>query len=193
MRLRIQRSRKEDDLVKGCKKNDTLSQRAVYDGYSAKMLGVCFRYIKDSSEAEGVMIGGFTKVFNKIDQFKSDGSFEGWIRRIMVNESLVYLRKNKSMYLEVDICEVDREPNFQRLENNLETQDLLNMIQDLPVGYRTIFNLYAIEGYSHKEIADQLEINVNTSKSQLSRARKLLQNMLVEREGWVQKKLVSYE
>jgi len=72
MRLKIQRSRKEDDLVKGCKKNDTLSQRAVYDGYSAKMLGICFRYIKDSSEAEGVMIGGFTKVFNKIDQFKSE-------------------------------------------------------------------------------------------------------------------------
>ena len=193
MRLKIQRSRKEEDLVEGCKKNDTLSQRAVYEHHATKMLGVCFRYVKDVSEAEEVMIGGFTKVFNKIDQFKGDGSFEGWIRRIMVNESLIYLRKNKSMYLEVDICEAEREPNFQGLENSLEAQDLLKMIQELPVGYRTVFNLYAIEGYSHKEIGEQLGINVNTSKSQLSRARKLLQHMLVEREGWAEKKLVSYE
>lgn len=193
MRLKIQRSKTEEDLVKGCKANKALAQRLVYERYAGKMFSLCIRYIRDHSESEEVMIGGFTKVFKKISQFKGDGSFEGWIRRIMVNESLIYLRKNKSMYLEVDICEADREPDFQSHETGLEAEDLMKMIQELPVGYRTVFNLYAIEGYSHKEIADRLTINVNTSKSQLSRARKILQKMLVERENWVESKLVSYE
>ena len=193
MRLEIQRSKTEEDLVKGCKANKALSQRLVYEKYAGKMFAVCLRYIRDRSEAEEVMIGGFAKIFEKIGQFKGEGSFEGWIRRIMVNESLIYLRKNKSMYLEVDIGEADHEPDFQNHESELEAEDLLKMIQELPVGYRTVFNLYAIEGYSHKEIAEQLEINVNTSKSQLSRARKILQKMLIERESWVESKLVSYE
>lgn len=193
MRLKIQRSKTEEDLVKGCRDNKSLAQRLVYERYAGKMLALCLRYIRDHSEAEEVMIGGFTKVFSKIDQFKGDGSFEGWIRKIMVNESLIYLRKNKSMYLEVDIGEADREPDFQNLETSLEAEDLMKMIQELPVGYRTVFNLYAIEGFSHKEIAAQLGININTSKSQLSRARKILQKMLVERENWMESKMVSYE
>jgi len=181
MTLKIQTS-EEDKLIKRCRKNDGKAQEAVYNRYSAQMLGVCIRYVKDADQAEDVMIGGFVKVFNKIDQFKNEGSFEGWIRRIMVNESLTYIRKNKSMYLEVDIEAADKEPDYDALGSKLEADDLLAMIQSLPTGYKTVFNLYAIEGYSHKEIAEKLGVSENTSKSQLSRARALLQKQLVDRE-----------
>jgi RNA polymerase sigma-70 factor (ECF subfamily) len=165
----------------------------LYERYSPKMLGVCRRYIKDNAEAEQVMVGGFVKIFQKINQFKGEGSFEGWVRRIMVNEALIYIRKNKNMYLEMDISMADDEPDYKKLDEQLEADDLLKMVRKLPQGYRMVFNLYAIEGYSHKEIAIQLSINVNTSKSQLSRARKLLQQMLKEREEWENNKMVSYE
>jgi len=175
-------SSKEENLIDKCRKQDGKAQKAIYDKYAPKMLGVCIRYVKDADQAEDLMIAGFVKVFNKIDQFKSEGSFEGWIRRIMVNESLTFIRKNKGMYLEVDIEAADREPDYSSLSDHLETEDLLKMINNLPTGYQTVFNLYAIEGYSHKEIAEKLEISENTSKSQLSRARALLQKQLLERE-----------
>jgi len=181
MTLKIQTS-EEDKLIKRCRKNDGKAQEAVYNKYSTRMLGVCIRYVKDADQAEDVMIDGFVKVFNKIDQFKHQGSFEGWIRRIMVNESLTYIRKNKSMYLEVDIEAADKEPDYDALGSKLEADDLLAMIQSLPTGYKTVFNLYAIEGFSHKEIAEKLGVSENTSKSQLSRARALLQKQLVDRE-----------
>ena len=147
------------------------------------MLGLCRRYIKDSNEAESVMITGFLKVFDKIDQFSGEGSFEGWVRRIMVNESLLYLRKNKGMYIEVDIEYADLEPNYDLASANLQTEDLLKLVNSLPVGYRTVFNMFAIEGYSHQEIANKLQISENTSKSQLSRARKMLQKQIIEKEA----------
>ena len=153
------------------------------------MYAICLRYVKDSAQAEDVTITAFVKVFNKIDQFKGDGSFEGWIRRIMVNESLGFIRKNKSMYLEVDIEMADREPDYSTLGNELEAQDLMKLVQQLPVGYRTVFNLYAIEGYSHQEIAEELGVSVNTSKSQLSRARALLQKQLLKTEAVLNKKI----
>ena len=128
------------------------------------------------------MVTSFTKLFERIDQFKGEGSFEGWMRRIVVNESLSYLRRNKNMYLDTEIEAVDRSPDYAQLENHLEAEDLLKMVNDLPTGYRMVFNLYAIDGYSHKEIAEQLEISENTSKSQLSRARALLQKKLIELE-----------
>ena len=131
-------------------------------------------------EAEDVLVTAFTKILDRIDQYKSEGSFEGWIRRVIVNESLSYLRRNKSMYIETDIEAADHEPNYDRLENHLEAQDLLQVISELPSGYRIVFNLFAIDGYSHKEISKQLGINENTSKSQLSRARSLLQKRLLE-------------
>ena len=192
MTLIIQRSKPEDDIVEGCRKQQASAQRKLYERHSGKMLGVCKRYIRDNSEAEQVMVGGFVKIFQKIDQFKGDGSFEGWVRRIMVNESLIYLRKNKYMYLETDITEAE-EPNYNDMSSYLEAEDLLAIIQHLPAGYRMVFNLYAIEGYSHKEIAAQLDINVNTSKSQLSRARKQLQKLLKEREDWENSKIHNYE
>lgn len=152
----------------------------LYERFAPKMLGVCFRYIHDRTEAEHVMIGGMVKVFEKLVQYQGEGSFEGWVRRIMVNESLMYIRKHKNMSLEVEVDKAEFEPDYHALENSLEAADLLGLIAGLPVGYRTVFNLYAIEGYNHKEIAEMLDINENTSKSQLSRARKYLQSRLYE-------------
>jgi RNA polymerase sigma-70 factor (ECF subfamily) len=189
MTLNLYTSTSEEELIEGCRHNKARAQKALFDKYSGKMLGVVMRYIKDRDESEEVMITSFMKVFDKIDQFKSEGSFEGWIRRIMVNESLMYLRKNKHMYLEVDLEKVDREPNYGQLSDHLEAEDLLRMVQELPMGYRTVFNMYAIEGFSHAEIAEQLGINVNTSKSQLSRARALLQKQLIAQETDVNNKL----
>jgi len=180
MKLTIRKSTTEQMLVEGCRKGDRKAQHELYERLSGKMLGLCRRYIHDFAEAEGVMVSGFMKVFSKIEQFHGDGSFEGWIRRIMVNESLYYLRKNKSMYLEVDITNADNEPDFEIAGQQLQASDLLAMVNELPMGYRAVFNLYAIEGYSHKEIGKMLEINVNTSKSQLSRARILLQKQLLK-------------
>jgi RNA polymerase sigma factor (sigma-70 family) len=190
MSLQIYRAA-DKDLIEGCKKHDRHAQRFLYEHFSGKMYALCCRYIKDKMEAEDVLVTSFTKVFDRIDQFKGEGSFEGWIRRIIVNESLSYLRKNKSMYLETDIEAADREPDYASLENQLEANDLLKMISGLPTGYRIVFNMYAIDGYSHKEIAEQLGISENTSKSQLSRARVALQKVLMESE--VESKTQNYE
>lgn len=181
MGLQIYRAR-ENDWIEGCKRQNREAQRSLYEFYSGKMYTLCCRYIKDKMEAEDVLVMAFTKIFERIDQYKGDGSFEGWIRKVMVNESLSYLRKNKNMYLETDIEAADREPNFENLESQLEADDLMKMIEELPTGYRIVFNLFAIDGYSHQEIADHLGISENTSKSQLSRARGLLQKRLLKAE-----------
>lgn len=178
--LRIQKSNTEEVLLQDCKKGKSRAQQAFYERFAPKMLGVCIRYIRDREEAEHVMIGGMVKVFEKLNQYTGEGSLEGWVRRIMVNESLMYIRKNKNMSLEVEVEQAEEAPDYQLLETSLEAQDLLNLIAELPVGYGTVFNLYAIEGYTHKEIAETLDINENTSKSQLSRARKLLQSRLAQ-------------
>lgn len=191
MKLVINKSVTEEELIQGCLNLDPNAQKQLYEKYSAKMFGVCLRYVKDYSEAEDVLVTAFMKVFDRLVQYKGQGSFEGWIRRVTINEALTFLRKNRNMYLEVEIEKVDKEPEFQKLENELEVEDLLNMVKRLPEGYRTVFNLYAIEGYTHREIAKKLEINVNTSKSQLSRARKLLQKYLVESEMYYNEKTVE--
>jgi len=188
MKLQIQKSTSETDLLKACKKQNAKAQRMLYDKYAASMLGLCRRYVHGEQEAEDVMIGGFMKVFSKIGSFEGKGSFEGWIKRIMINESLGHIRKHKAMYLETDIEAADKEPDLDKLSSALEAKDLLKMINELPSGYRTIFNLYAIEGYSHKEIGELLGINENTSKSQLSRARVQLQKKLLETEDVLKKK-----
>src|SRR5688572_13995930 len=179
MDFTIYRAR-EDDLVKGCKRGDHHAQQRLFDLYSARMYGICSRYVKYTMQAEDILVIGFTKVFEKISQFKGEGSFEGWIRRIMVNESLSYLRRTRAMVIETDLEKADREPDYDRLSDHLEAEDLLKMIEQLPPGYRIVFNMYAIDGYSHKEIADSLGISENTSKSQLSRARLYLQKLLAE-------------
>jgi len=128
------------------------------------------------------MIDGFMKVFEKINQFREDGSFEGWIRRIMVTESLMFLRRNRQWRQEVAVDEISDEPDYEWADTAIHENDLLRMVNQLPDGYRTVFNLYAIEGYSHAEIAEMLGISEGTSKSQLSRARTLLQANLKKLE-----------
>ncbi|AYB32402.1 RNA polymerase sigma factor [Chryseolinea soli] len=189
MQFKIYRA-KEDELIKGCLRRDRNAQKLLYDTYSSKMYGLCYRYVKDVMEAEDILVTAFMKVFDKIAQFKSEGSFEGWIRRIVVNEALTYLRRHRSMYLETELEQADREPDYNSLSDHLEAEDLLKMIQELPTGYRIVFNLYAIDGYSHKEIAEQLGISENTSKSQLSRARTYLQKILQDKD-WVENKKLS--
>jgi RNA polymerase sigma-70 factor (ECF subfamily) len=187
MNFNIYRS-KEEDLIKGCLRRDQSAQRQLYDLYSSKMYGVCYRYVKHSMEAEDILVTAFTKVFERLGQFKGEGSFEGWIRRIMINESLTFLRRNRTMYLETDLEKADHQPDYNQLRDHLVEEDLLKMIEALPPGYRVVFNMYAIDGYSHKEIAEQLSINESTSKSQLSRARVYLQKLLAENEVELKRK-----
>ncbi len=174
---------KETEWISGCLRQNRQAQQELYQHYAGKMYALCCRYVKDRMEAEDVLVMSFTKIFERIGQYKGDGSFEGWIRRVVVNESLTYLRKHKNMYLETDIEEARYEPDYHKLENELEVSDLMKLIENLPVGYRTVFNMYAIDGYNHQEIAGQLGISENTSKSQLSRARALLQKRLNEIEN----------
>jgi RNA polymerase sigma factor (sigma-70 family) len=175
MRLRIWKKNEEQDLVSGCRRGEHKAQRSVYEKNAPQMLALCLRYVHDRSEAEGVMVTGFLKVFDKIGQYSGEGSFEGWIRRIMVNESLLYLRQNKHAHMMVEVEAASREVQTDDAYQQLAVDDLMALVRKLPEGYRTVFNLYAIEGYSHKEIAEQLNITENTSKSQLSRARGMLQ------------------
>jgi RNA polymerase sigma factor (sigma-70 family) len=180
----------EAQLVKALLRQDPKAQRNVYDKYSARMLGLCFRYLGDEMMAEDVMIEGFVKVFAKIEQFASDGSFEGWMRRIMVNEALGHLRKQKRLMEDALPDEASNIPDYQLADQNLDAQEILNLIEQLPTGYRTVFNLYAIEGYAHMEIADLLGISESTSKSQLHRARSMLQKMVSEWENEFKKKVL---
>jgi RNA polymerase sigma factor (sigma-70 family) len=189
MEFKIYRA-KEEELLKGCLKRDRNAQQQLFDLYSSKMYALCYRYVRHAMEAEDILVTAFTKVFDRIGQFKGEGSFEGWIRRIMVNEALTYLRKSRTMYLETDLEQADREPDYDKLSDHLEAEDLMKMIQELPAGYRLVFNMYAIDGYSHKEIAEQLGISENTSKSQLSRARVYLQKMLAQTD-WVSNQKIS--
>lgn len=172
-----------DDLFEGCKRGERKYQEHLYKMLSSKMMGVCLRYAKDHYEAEDMLQIGFVKVFQKVNEFRGEGSFEGWIRRVMVNNAIELYRKNQRMLTLVDIDEVYDEPQVTFDMNGLETQDLLKMIQQLAPGYRVVFNMYIIEGYSHKEIGEMLDISEGASKSQLSRARSILKEKLKKMEG----------
>ena len=169
----------ERDLVQSCKRRDRKGQEAVFKRFAGKMKAICTRYVGVGPLAEDVLMEGFMKVFTKIDLFKEQGSFEGWVRRIMVNEALMALRKEGKMKFQ----ETDFGYEIGQTEDayvNLEMEELNKLIESLPLGYKTVFNLYAIEGYTHQEIAEMLGIQEGTSKSQLSRARGLLQQKLNE-------------
>ncbi|PCJ28902.1 MAG: hypothetical protein COA97_00330 [Flavobacteriales bacterium] len=172
----------EEQLVNKCLEKDTLAQKQLFEVYSRKMMGVCLRYSKNSDEAQDVLQMGFIKVFEKLDMYNHKGSLEGWIRKIIVNTALDNIRKNKKLMNNIDIDKVD----YQLHNNNenaidvLSAKDLLKVIQSMPTGFKTVFNMYVIEGYSHKEIAEELNISVNTSKSQFSRARVYLQKVLIK-------------
>jgi RNA polymerase sigma-70 factor (ECF subfamily) len=168
----------ESQLVKALQQGDAKAQRHLYDKYSARFLAVCVRYVGDSMEAEDVMIEGFMKIFERIGQYRGEGNFEGWMRRLMTNEALMYLRSRRQIEVELDAPEAQKAANVEWADAALDASELLTIVAKLPTGYRTVFNLYAIEGYSHAEIAEQLGITESTSKSQLHRARGLLQEML---------------
>lgn len=172
-----------NNLIEGCKKNNRKSQETLYNYFSGKMLGVCARYARDRFEAEDMLQTGFVKMFEKINSFKGEGSFEGWLRRIMVNNAIEFYRRNLRLLPIIDIEEANTEAAFTMPSSTPEVKDLLKIIQQLAPGYRVIFNMYAIEGYSHKEISEQLGISEGTSKSQLSRARIILQELVNQMEG----------
>lgn len=169
----------EEQLVKKCVAKDPKAQRNLYERFASKMMGVCLRYCRDKSEAKDVLQEGFIKIFENIDSFKGTGSLEGWVRRIIVNKALDNIRKTKKMRHSVNVDDVDYQlPKHEHIVESLIADDLLKLVRQLPDGFRTVFNLYAIEGYSHKEIAEQLDISENTSKSQYSRARAHLRKMI---------------
>lgn len=168
----------EAELIDGCLNKDRRYQEEFYARYSAKMLAVCARYAKNIGEAEDIVHDGFVKAFGKLHYFKGEGSLEGWVRRIMVNTSLEHFRKNKHLQV---VEEVENHEDLQveaKALSKLSADEILLMVQRLPSGFRIVFNLYVIEGYSHKEIAEELGISTGTSKSQLSRARLALQDMI---------------
>lgn len=171
----------DEELVKGCLDKNPSAQKLLFERFSRKMMGVCIRYAGRREEAEEMLQNGFIRVFEKIKTFRSMGSLEGWIRKIMVNVSLTYLRKSNPMKMNTNIDDAKFVMPGNNLPNggeSLNEKDLLKMIQSLPTGFRTVFNLYAIEGYSHKEIGELLGISEGTSKSQYSRAKVHLQNIL---------------
>lgn len=169
----------EKSLIKKCLKRDSIAQKHLYDLYSKKLYGICLRYSQSEEEAQDILQDSFVKIFTKLDTFQHSGSFEGWLKRITTNTAIEYYRRR------IDITEVDEltpSPYLStQADNNLEVEELLKLIQELPDGYRMVFNLYAIEGYNHGEIALKLGISEGTSKSQFSRARAYLQKKIEEK------------
>ncbi len=173
----IQLHNNESALIERAIKNDREAQRVLYDMYASKMLSVCRYYIKDMQHAEEVMLNGFFKVFSNLRSFRFEGSFEGWIRRIMVRESISFLRQQK--HIEFPVEDIDFKNDYDNsLQINVEVDQLQHLIDTLPEGYKMVFIMYAIEGYKHHEIASMLQITEGTSKSQLFKARKMLQEKL---------------
>ena len=173
----IQLHKNESALIKSALKNNRDAQRVLYEQYAPKMLSVCRYYIKDVQHAEEAMLNGFFKVFSNLKNFKGEGSFEGWIRRIMVRESISFLRQQK--HIEFSVDEFDfKEESFNPVKTDMDVAEIQQLIDALPEGYKLVFVMYAIEGYKHHEIANMLNITEGTSKSQLFKARKMLQEKL---------------
>ena len=169
----------DDEIVEGCIKKNKLAQKELYDRFAKKMMGVCLRYCDNQEEGEDVLQNGFLYIFDKIDTYRGTGSLEGWIRKIIVNTALTSIRKNKKLEMNVDLNSVEYGIEDQsHLGENMAAKELFKIIQTLPVGFKTVFNLHAIEGYSHKEIAEMLGITEGTSKSQYSRAKTYLQKII---------------
>jgi RNA polymerase sigma factor (sigma-70 family) len=172
-----------EDCIRKCSKGDRRAQTALYDHFAPKMYGICLRYSKDTTEAEDNLQEGFIRIFTKIDQYGYKGSFEGWMRRIMVNTSLEKFRKNSHLYPVEDILIYEGASFAEDTISGISAEDLLKMVQKLPPRYKMVFNLYAIEGYSHQEIGQMMNISEGTSKSNLSRARVILQKKVIEEFG----------
>jgi len=171
----------ELQLIKGCKEGKREFQKCLYEKYARSMYGICLRYSQSAEAAQDLLHDGFIKIFSVIDSFSEKGSFEGWIKRVFINLALESIRKEKAFSSTEDIQNIpDIIDEHDDKSGDISEHDLLNMIQELPHGYRTVFNLYAIENLSHKEIAQMLNIAEGTSRSQYIRARQLLQEKVLE-------------
>ncbi|MHA4812238.1 RNA polymerase sigma factor [Flavitalea flava] len=170
----------EQELIKGCLKKESKSQRRLFDQYSGIMMTVCRRYFPDQKEAEDILQESFIKVFTHINQYRFEGPLEGWIKRIVINTALRKLKSKKIHYSAIDESTQESQSIDSPALTNLNAEDLLKLIGNLPEGYRVVFNLYALEGYDHNEIAKLLNINPGTSRSQLSKARGLLKTQIKE-------------
>ena len=168
----------ESDLLRGCMEGNRRMQEELYRRFSPRMYAVCLRYAGNAEEAEDILQEGFIKVFKKLDSFRSEGSFEGWVRRVFVNTAIEHFRRKRYLMPVTEKEENTIEGKYVSVLDELAEKDILALVQELSPGYRTVFNMYVVEGYTHKEIADMLGISEGTSKSQLSRAKVILQDMV---------------
>jgi RNA polymerase sigma factor (sigma-70 family) len=173
----------ESDLIKGCINGDPRMQRSLYQRFSSMMYGVCLRYSENSEDVNDVLQEGFIKVYKNLDKFRSEGSFEGWVRRIFINTSIEHYRKKVKLYNVSEVQENTVEDTDLSALDSLAVKDIMNIINELSPGYKQVFNLHVVEGYSHKEIADMLGITEGTSKSQLARAKGVLKKIIEARAG----------
>jgi RNA polymerase sigma-70 factor (ECF subfamily) len=185
----------EEAILQGCLKNHAAAQKELYYRYSPKMLAVCYRFAHNREDAEDMLQEGFIKVFSQIHTFQNKGAFEGWIRRIIVHTCINNLKKNKRFNESVDILHASSiQVREESVPSIVQAKQIVDCIRILPIGYRTVLNLYAIEGYSHKEISNMLDIEESTSRSQYTRAKQMLEDILVrkniiqrpkEKMGWL--------
>lgn len=181
-KVRVVLSRDDQDLIELCKEGDRRAQKALYNKFAPKMFAVCLRYMGDRDLAEDVLQDGFVTLFSKLDSYSSEGSFEGWVRKIFVNTALMSLRKNDVLKESEDIeASFDVKSDDVSAIQKMSYKELLVLISELPTGFRTVFNMYVLEGYSHKEIGEMLNISENTSRSQLQRARLMLQKKILKK------------
>lgn len=173
----------QEQLITGCSKGDRTLQRELYEKYAPGMLMVCMRYCKNRDDAEDILQEAFIKVFKNIDSFRGESTLGYWIKRIVINTALNYQRSKLYLFPMVDVNEINESEPVEMILSNYQLKDLLKMIQTLPVGCQIIFNMYAIEGYKHREIAELLDISEGTSKSQYARARSLLQRMVADSDN----------
>lgn len=172
----------EDAILQGCLKNNAAAQKALYEKYNAKMLVVCYRYAHNREDAEDMLQEGFIKVFSQIHTFENRGALEGWIRRIIVHTCINNLKKNKRFNESVDIIHANSiQVREESIPSIIQAKEVVECIRMLPIGYRTVLNLYAIEGFSHREISFMLDIEESTSRSQYTRAKSMLEDMLVRK------------
>lgn len=168
----------EEELIKGCIREDRTSQGLLYERYANKMYAICLRYSNSREEAEDVLQDAFMKIFDKISLFRGEGSFEGWMRRIMVNTALRSRDKRRMKFEPGDLDDVEEPSVEASVIDQMGTKEIMNLLHEMPEGYRVVFNLNAVEGYNHKEIGEMLGINESTSRSQFARARKYLMNLM---------------
>lgn len=173
----------EEALLQGCLQNKAVAQRALYEKYSAKMLSVCYRYAHNREDAEDMLQEGFIKVFSQIHTFENRGALEGWIRRIIVHTCINILKKNKKFNESVDLIHANSlQVKEESIPSIIQAKQVVECIRLLPMGYKTVLNLYAVEGYSHREIGAMLDIEESTSRSQYTRAKAMLEDILIKKK-----------